>query len=79
MKKLYANQKHSTAELQKKLGLSHYTLYAYCGNLKKIEKINLTWLTIIAKIENIEAEELWKQMKEYCKEVEQTYLLGGKL
>ena len=70
MKKLYANQKHSTAELQKMLGLSHYTLYPYCGNLKKIEKINLKWLLDIAYIEKIEVNELWKQMKEYFKEVE---------
>ena len=49
LKKLYAEQKHSIYEIQKYVGVSHYTLYHYYGNATKIKRMPYDMLKKIAE------------------------------
>ena len=64
-KKLYEEQKHTIYELQKELGLGHYTLYEYIKKPSKLKNMSMELLNGIAKLENIEPMELRKKMAEY--------------
>lgn len=69
LKKLYAEQKHSIYEIQKYVGVSHYTLYHYYGNATKIKRIPYDILKKIAEFEEIDEEELLKKMIEYAEKI----------
>lgn len=69
LKKLYAEQKHSIYEIQKKIGLSHYGLYRYYGNATRIKNMPMEILNKIADFEEIEPKELYKKMLDYVEKI----------
>ena len=64
-KKLYAEQKHSTSEIQRQLGLGHYTLYEYINHPEKIKNMTFELCEKIADFEGVDTIELRKKMTEY--------------
>lgn len=64
MNKLYKGQKHSTYEIQKAIGVSKDTLYKYIRNERNVENMPIKMLMDIAYFEKIEANELFKKLKE---------------
>ena len=69
MKKLYEGQKHSLYELQKELKLDKMRLYRYASGQFKIEKMPISLLNNIAKIEKIDPKELFNKIKDYQERV----------
>ena len=66
MKKLYAEQKHSIYYIQKKLGLSLYSLYHYTRT-HNIKNMPLRLILDIAYIEGVEPNWLYERMIDYEK------------
>lgn len=69
MKKLYAEQKHSLYELQKELNLDKMRLYRYASRQFKIEKMPISLLNGIARIEKLNPNDLFKKIKDYQERV----------
>lgn len=69
MKKLYAEQKHSLYELQKELNLDKMRLYRYASGQFKIEKMPISLLNGIARIEKLNPNDLFKKIKDYQERV----------
>ena len=67
MKKLYEGQKHSLYYLQKKLNLDIKRLYRYADGSISIDKMPISLLNDIARLEEIDPNELFKKIKEYQK------------
>ena len=67
MKKLYKEQKHSLYEIQNAIGVSRITLYNYANKKRNIDKMPTKMLLDIAYYENIEPNELIKNIKGYLK------------
>ena len=65
MKKLYDGQKHSLYQLQKDLNLNIMRLYRYADGVVSVDKMPISLLNDIARLEGIEPNELFKKMKEY--------------
>lgn len=64
MNKLYKEQKHSTYEIQKAIGVSKDTLYKYIRNERNVENMPIKMLMDIAYFEKIEVNELFKKLIE---------------
>ena len=64
--KLYLEQKLSLNSIGKELGLDKMYLYRYVGNYKRIEKMPCNILLGIAKVEEIEPNELYSKMLVYA-------------
>lgn len=69
MKKLYEGQKHSLYELQKELKLDKMRLYRYATGQFKIDKMPMSLLNGIAKIERMDPSDLFGKMKDYQEKV----------
>ena len=65
MKKLYKEQKNSLYQLQKALNLNIMRLYRYADGQISVDKMPINLLNDIARLEEIEPNELYKKMKEY--------------
>lgn len=65
MKKLYEGQKHSLYYLQKTLNLDIKRLYRYANGTYKIDRMPMSLVSDIAKLERMDPSELYKKMKEY--------------
>ena len=65
MKKLYEGQKHSIYELQKALKLDKMRLYRYVSGQFKIDKMPISLLNSIAKVERMDPNELFVKIKDY--------------
>lgn len=63
--KLYEGQKHTLYELQKKLGLSNYTLYQYATGKYNVKNMKIKMILDIAYLEKIEPNNLLKLMIDY--------------
>lgn len=67
MKKLYEGQKHSLYYLQKELNLNIMRLYRYADGIVGVDKMPISLLNDIARLEQIEPSELFNKMKEHQK------------
>lgn len=67
MKKLYKDQKNTTSEITKKLGLAQDRLYKYIRGEQKIDNMTCKLLYKISKVENTPMETLYLEMKKYLK------------
>lgn len=67
MKKLYKEQNHSLYQMQKILNLNIMRLYRYADGIVSIDKMPITLLNDIAMLEGLDANDLYKRMKEYQK------------
>lgn len=67
MKKLYKKQKHSLYDIQKRIGVSRITLYNYANKKRNIDNMPISMILDIASYEQIEPNELIKNIKEYLK------------
>lgn len=65
MKKLYAEQKHTTNEIGAKIGLSSATLYNYVKGKRNKCNMPVSTLIKIASLEEIEPMDLYFKMVEY--------------
>lgn len=65
MKKLYEGQKHSLYYLQKELNLDIKRLYRYADGTNSIDNMPMSLINDIARVEEIDAIELFKKIKEY--------------
>lgn len=66
MKKLYAEQKNTLYELQKKLQLDSKRLYRFCENYDAIYRMPVSLLEELALAEDIEPMKLWHKMLNYA-------------
>lgn len=67
MKKLYEEQKNTLYQLQKELNLNIMRLYRYADGVVSIDKMPISLLNDIARLEEIDPNELFKKIKEYQK------------
>ena len=67
MKKLYEGQKHSLYYLQKVLRLDIKRLYRYANGTHKIERMPMSLVNDIARVEGMDPNKLFNKMKEYQK------------
>lgn len=63
--KLFTEQKMSLGTMQRLLNLDKMCLYRYVGNYEKIEKMPYNIILGIAKLENMEPNELYNKMLVY--------------
>lgn len=64
--RLYEEQKNCLNQMQKALNLDKMYLYKFVGNYKKIKKMPYEIVLGIAKLEKIEANELYNKMLVYA-------------
>ena len=64
--KLFAEQKISLGTMQRLLNLDKMCLYRYVGNYEKIEKMPYNIILGIAKLENMEPNDLYNKMLVYA-------------
>lgn len=67
MKKLYEGQKNSLYQLQNELNLNIMRLYRYADGVVDVDKMPISLLNDIARLEGLDPNELFKKMKEYQK------------
>jgi hypothetical protein len=68
--KLYAGQKKNLNQIRNELGLDKMYLYRFVGNYEKIETMPYKVVVGVARLEQIEPDELYYKMLAYAKKGE---------
>ena len=65
MIKLYEEQTMALSEIQKQLGLAHYTLYKYANKKIPIERMETGTFLALSNLVQEQPNDLFKKIKEY--------------
>ena len=65
MIKLYEEQKMCLSQMQRELGISHYTLYRYANKEIPIDRMEIGMFMSLCKLVKEEPKTLYKKMKQY--------------
>lgn len=68
--KLYEGQKNTLNAIRRRLGLDKMYLYRFVGNYNRVEMMPYKIVIGIARVEQIDAEELYYKMLAYAKKGE---------